>query len=176
MEAPAPQNVYYVQGQGNVPDIAKWMESWDEDFIYLFHYLNGETYDPSSPQAWRKIGEVIINDKGQQALVLLLFPILNKNTWMRKLTEERVHKLTHELTDSITGALYLNWKTWGVKPEMFDAMVELFMHAIESAYSRAQDGGEREWLKKSVQETHNISSNPQEKKGWLPFNLLPKKG
>ena len=148
-------------------ELTRWqLSAWDL-LNDLEHDLKGEFWNENT-RLWEKAeySNQLLNDKGVRAIISLLKPIVNKNTFLSNLREERVNKLLLFISNRVCETLYFNFKEFDIKPEFYFILNEMIQDFLETAFRRPQDEGERSFIRSTEQRRVLVQERPNsEKKG-----------
>lgn len=167
--------VYMDSHAGFTPDqardagLTRWQLDSDDIIESLEHDLRGETLkmNPDTGlELWEKDKnhQPFLNEVGIKAVVNILKPIVNRNTFLTNYSEERVNDLLFYISNKITRTLYINYKDFEIKPRFFPILNEMIQTFLESALRRPQDQGERKFLSSTEQRRILIQEGQQRKR------------
>jgi len=107
----------------------------------------------------KKIGDPLMNQKGVNNLMISIRSVVNINTIMSAIREEKINEFMIDLMDEIIDDLTLNWKEYDIKNKSnLDKIEGIIKRMAYPAFMRSKEGGERIFLKGVTVE--NISSRP----------------
>lgn len=160
---------------GRDSDFNRWLEQADDLLAYLEHDLRSDSLvDREGRLQWVTTGQPLLNEKGIRFIISSLRHICNKNTYMSNLDQKRVNTICLFTANSITKALFFNWREFGVSPDYYDVIIEKVNNVLELALRRGMNEGERKFLK-SVEHIQRIIEQPQEQGQGGIFNIFSKR-
>ena len=91
-EEPEEQFGYYPVKHSDA-DLTRWQLTAEDLLTELEHDLKGEEYDHKT-RSWvlRSGGQPLMNQKGVRAVVSMVKPVVNKNTFLSNLSEKRINE------------------------------------------------------------------------------------
>lgn len=130
--------------------LTRWQLESDDLLESLEHDLRGEYWvtDENGRGNWKKSENhtPFLNEKGVKAIINILKPIVNRNTFLTNYSEERVNDLLFFLSNKITRTLYFNYDEFEISPEFFPILNEMIQSFLESALRRPMEQGERRFI------------------------------
>jgi hypothetical protein len=132
---------------------------------------NGGLIKIGGEEGWQPL----MNEYGISSIIGIVQSIVNQVTIMSHLEQEEIEKLVDLLADTLVATLMVNRVRFGINS--FSARNEIFFTAISTGYvcmKRAAQGGERRFLKGSVQEIkQHIESGGGRNRGGLMSQFNP---
>jgi len=170
------KKIYVDKNVGFYPDtpnkdasLTRWQLESEDILENLEHDLRGERWfvDKTGHGSWNKEDEThepFLNEKGVKAIINILKPIVNKNTFLTNYSEERVNDLLFFISNKITRTLYCNYDEFEIKPEFFPILNEMIQTFLESSLRRPQEQGERKFLSSTEQRRILVQEGQSQKK------------
>ena len=146
-----------------------------EDIInYMSHVLNGETLQVTITKErlptgevtenphydWAKTGVPFLNNKGIQAITVVMYSMLNRNTYLSNMEVQKAMDLSRQLLLSINKKLFLstcyNRNEYDLRPDNYELILSQLTNILVSAILRPVDEGERKFYSKVTQEVRQV--------------------
>lgn len=122
-----------------------------------------------------KYREPVMNDLGIGDMEFLMRAVVNQNTILSHLDEQRINNIILRLGKDIVDALSLNWKEYGIKDKALLSFIDSsILIPCYMALQRAWEQNEKNWLGKiSVENISNAPKLPMPKRDgfWSKFRL-----
>ena len=132
---------------------------------YAMEVIKDENNQPIKP---------FCNIAGQLAIMQFIEERLTPNIVLSNTPIERVYMCLMDDHKKLALLIYFNAYKWNVDYGQWESLHFTILQAIESAYRRAVDNEERNWVAKLVNIIQNISGNPAQKNQGVLGGLFAK--
>ena len=107
----------------------------------------------------KEVSDPLMNQKGINKIIVSIRSVVNLNTVMSAIKENKINEFMIDLMDEIIDDLTLNWKAYDIKEKSdLDKIEGVIKRMAYPAFMRSKEGGERRFLRGVTVE--NISSRP----------------
>jgi len=136
---------YVVQERQQI-SATQWELSFYDVIDEIEHILRGEVRNREG--VWEAKEDAqgnsfrLLNDRGIHDIKMILNALVNKNTFLTVLPEERVYYFIRTFRINIVSLLAMNHRSYDLDRKYRDYIVEMITSILASAFFRAQDGGE----------------------------------
>jgi len=152
------------------PEVTKWLES-SEDILYdLEMDLAGKKYNPETGKYENTGAGEIINSVGRRELISLLKSVLSKNTYMTDFTDQDIRIRAKVIDMMVNDYLFLNCERIGLKPELYDFLMEKISTMVYAALRRAYRASDKRALTGYL--TERVITNPQPEPRRKRFGII----
>jgi len=157
----------------------QYNESMDSDLLKqadpvnvannIKHALLGEEMNEEG--VWIKVREKpLINDEGLASVLVDIRELLNQNTTLSHLEEDKIGLITISLSDAILGKISMKYKEWKIAKAELTTVHDCIVKPVYIALRRAYRMNEKNWFKKSIASTESkMVGASREKKGFMGF-------
>jgi hypothetical protein len=153
-------------------DFAKW-QLWSDDILSGFEdILRNRKWDAQKGM-YVNIGIPIMNEVGIQAIMNEVAPLINRNTFLSNVKEERIMQLMLWKSNRITELLGNNYEKYDLDIDHYFSLISIIQDVLEFTMRRPVDEGERIYQKTINRLAQTIIRKPEEKK---TFTIFGKRG
>lgn len=117
----------------------KWQISPSDILIELMWKLRGFVYNEAN-EKWEQVFERQMSEKGISETVALLSIVINKNTVLSNLDEERIVNYTMTFGKALTNLFKNNWEEYGIPRTKLTALTISLVKLVYTTLQRAKDG------------------------------------
>ncbi len=166
-------------------NLVKWQLDINEELENIEHLLRGHiprvdkegnSYYELPPEEER-----ILNERGINEILKQLKWYLNKNLILSNFTEDEINIRVKQFAEELTNFIFINYENFGMdtpdKIKYYPITVINIVNAVEAAYHRSLNGGERTSLRtaRTVHQSEPLGQNygmPQQLTQQKKFSML----
>lgn len=115
----------------------------------LYHALSGEVYDYKN-KTWTRKLKPFLNEGGVNTIITRVRAIVNQNTTMSNLDDERIHKIIVAIGDELDILLFLKYEEFEVDKANLTTIVSMVQEMVYCSLMRAWLEGERDMFKDTI--------------------------
>ena len=104
----------------------------------------------------------LVNDSGINSFMTDASAVINQNTIMSNLKEDRISAIIISLSDTIINKIAMNWKEFNIKKSDLDTIHNCIIVPSYMALNRAMNEGEKRFLKTSVRAVESFTTNTKD--------------
>lgn len=166
--------IYPPEYQPKDPDLMKWQLATFDLIEEMKHELRCEMWNEEK-KAWLRPEKMLplVNEIGINGLMGFVTSMANKNTILSNLKENDINEIMMVLCDRIADHMFLNWQEYKITKENMDMVFGKLEMFCFMSLKRAQDEGERQFLKQTERRTEIFRTGDEQQKqklpGWLGF-------
>lgn len=158
-------------------DLMKWQLATIDLIEEIKHELACEIYNTETDTWVRSTGVTpLVNEMGINSLIGFVSGLANKNTILSNLSEKDVNVIMQNLCDRLAEHLFLNWEDYKIEKMNIDMVFFKIENFCLMSLKRAQDEGERSFLKQTESRREIINVGDGGKRSILPGWLGKGKG